>query len=237
MLGHSTFLGFAYEALRWGPLLVGIPLLERTGPRRVVGHGIVTANAVFLLVDGLGNLHSVGNVWSWLQLVLAVTLLVVLGIRLWPFAEVPRRVTLVPPTQRPLAWVTIGAAVAELILLVAAVPYVDVAGFDGSFTISGVIGLVAGLLAVVPWAGLCVLAVLVRTVTAPQRLFLTAAIVAYAGPELFFMLGSLLLGSNFTYVGDDVWGPNVSAPWFALLHGVVTAALAGSAIARIYRRV
>ena len=237
MLGHSTFLGFGYEALRWGPLLVGIPLLERTGPRRVVGHGLVTANAVFLLVDSLGSLHSVGNVWSWLQLVLAAALIVLLGIRLWPFDQVPRRVTLVPPTRRPLAWVTIGAAVVELILLVAAVPYVDAAGFDSSFTISGVGGLVAGLLAVVPWAGLCVLAVLARTVTAPQRLFVTAAIVAYAAPEVFFMLGSLLLGDTFTYVGDDVWGPHVNAPWFALLHAVVTAALAGSAIAGVHRRV
>ncbi|GAA3439080.1 caspase family protein [Kutzneria kofuensis] len=237
MLGHSTFLGFVYEALRWGPLLISIPLLERSGPQRVVGHGVVTANAVFLLVDGLGSVHSVGNVWSWLQLALAATLVVVLAIRLWPFDQVPRRVTLVPPTQRPLAWVTIGATVVELILLFAAVPYVDAAGFDSSFTIGGVLGLVAGLLAVVPWAGLCLLAVLARTVTAPQRLFLTTAIVAYAGPEVFFMLGSLLLGANFTYVGDDVWGPDVTAPWFALLHGVVTAALAGSAVARVYRRV
>jgi uncharacterized caspase-like protein len=236
MLGHSTFLGIAYEALRWGPLLVGIPLLERTGPPRIVGHGIVTANAVFLLVDSLGSLHSLGNVWSWLQLVLAAALIVVLGIRLWPFDQVPRRVTLVPPTQRPLAWVTIGAAVVELILLFAAVPYVNSAGFDDSFTIGGVVGLVAGLLAVVPWVGLCVLAVLARTVTAPQRLFVTAAIVAYAGPEVFFMLGSLLLGDTFTYVGDDVWGSHLTAPWFALLHGVVTAVLAGSAIARVSRR-
>ena len=232
MLGQSTFLGFLYEVLRWGPLFVGIRLLDRDGPRRVVGHGLVAANAAFLLVDGLAEVHSVGSAWAWLQLALAAALVVVLSIRLWPFEQVPRRLALVPPTQRPLAWVTIGGAVVELILLVSAVPYED-----GSFTISGVIGLVAGLLAVVPWVGLCVLAVLARTLSSAQRLFVTAAVAAYAGPEVFFMLGSLLLGANFSYVGDDVWGGNGIAPWFALMHGVVTAVLAGSAVARVYRRV
>jgi len=232
MLGQATFLGFLYEVLRFGPLFVGIRLLDRDGPRRVVGHGLVAANATFLLVDGLGNVHSAGSAWSWLQLALAAALVVVLAIRLWPFEQVPRRLTLVPPTQRPLAWVTIGAAVVELILLVSAVPTES-----GSFTVSGVMGLVAGLLAVLPWAGLCVLAVLTRTLSAAQRLFATAAIAAYAGPEVLFMLGSILLGANFTYVGDDVWDSHGTAVWFPLLHALVTATLAGSAVARVYRRV
>ncbi|MFI9383751.1 caspase family protein [Kutzneria sp. NPDC052558] len=235
-LGASTLLGVVYDALRFVPLFVGIRLLDRDGPRQVVGHALVFANAVFALAVGLTNVHTDGTLLAWLGLALAVALLVVLGIRLWPFEQVPRRLTLVPPTQRPLAWVTIGATVAELILLVAAVPYDD-GDVTGTFTIGGWIGLVAGLVAVVPWAGLCVLAVLTRTLTAPQRLFVTAAVVAYAGPEVFFMLGSLLLGTHFTYVGDSVWGAHGIAPWFALLHAVVTAALAGSTIARVYRQV
>ncbi|MFC0437436.1 caspase family protein [Kutzneria buriramensis] len=232
MLESATFLGFLYEVLRWGPLLVGIRLMEGDGFRRPVGYGMVAANAVFLLVDGLGNVHTTGGIWSWLQLALAVAVVAVLGIRLWPFEQVPRRIALVPPTQRPLAWVTIGAAAVELILLLSAIP-TDA----GSFTIGGVMGPVAGLLAVVPWAGLCVLVVLARTVSAPQRLFVTAAVVAYAGPEVVFMLGSILLGANFTYVGDDVWDAQGTAAWFPLLHAAVTTALAGTAVARVYRRV
>ena len=69
------------------------------------------------------------------------------------------------------------------------------------------------------------------------RQLLTAAVAAYAVPEVYFMLGSILLGANFTYVGDDVWAAHGAAPWFALLHAVVTAALAGSTVARVYRRV
>ncbi|WP_211767315.1 caspase family protein [Kutzneria sp. CA-103260] len=232
MLSQATFLGFLYEALRFGPLLVGIRLLDRDGPRRVVGHGLVAANSAFLLADALAGVYSVGSAWSWLQLALAAALVVVLAIRLWPFDQVPRRLSLVPPTKRPIAWVTIGAALVELILLVSAVPTED-----GTFTISRVIGLIAGLLVVVPWAALCVLTVLTRALTAAQRLFVTAAIVAYAGPEIYYMLGSLLLGANFTYVGDDVWDGHGTVVWFPLLHAVVTAAVAGSAVVRVYRQV
>ncbi|EWM11329.1 hypothetical protein [Kutzneria sp. 744] len=234
MLEKSTFLGFAYEVLRWAPLFVGIRLLDRDGPRRVIAHGIVAANAVFLLVDGLGSVHSIGSVWSWLQLALAAALVVVLAIRLWPFEQVPRRPALVSPTRRPLAWVTVGAASAELVLLVAAVPFDD-GEISGTFTVGGVIGLVAGLLAVVPWAGMCVLAVLSRHLSAAQRLFVTAAVLAWAVPEVFFMLGSLLLGAAFRYVGDDVWGGHGIVAWFALLHAVITAALAGSTVVLLRR--
>jgi hypothetical protein len=232
MLSSATFLGFLYEVLRCGLLLVGIRLMEGDGVRRPVGYGLVAANVVFLLVDGLGNVHTTGDVWAWLQLALAVAIVAVLGIRLWPFEQVPRRLALVPPTQRPLAWVTIGAAAVEMVLLLSAIP-----ADAGSVTIGGVMGPVAGLLAVLPWAGLCVVAVLARTVSAPQRLFVTAAVVAYAGPEVFFMLGSILLGANFTYVGDDVWDPHGTAAWFPLLHAAATIALAGTAVARLHRRV
>jgi hypothetical protein len=114
------------------------------------------------------------------------------------------------------------------------VPFDD-GEISGTFTIGGVIGLVAGLLAVAPWAGMCVLAVLARHLSAAQRLFVTAAVLAWAVPEVFFMLGSLLFGATFRYVGDDVWGGHGVAAWFALLHAVITAALAGSTVVLLRR--
>ncbi|MEV6605273.1 hypothetical protein [Kutzneria sp. NPDC051319] len=70
---------------------------------------------------------------------------------------------------------TTAAAAAELVLLVAAVPFGD-GEISGTFTVGGVIG----LLAVVPWAGMCVLAVLSRHLSAAQRLFVTAAVITAA---------------------------------------------------------
>lgn len=61
-----------------------------------------------------------------------------------------------------------------------------------------------------------------------QRIFVGAMILAYAGPELYFMLGSLLLGDQFTYFGNFVWGSGSSGGWFALAQATVLATLVTS---------
>jgi hypothetical protein len=57
--------------------------------------------------------------------------------------------------------------------------------------------------------------------------FVTAAIAAYFGPELYFFLGSLLVSSHFAYLGTAVYSfsGEVSA-WFLLAQVVATLATA-----------
>jgi hypothetical protein len=143
-----------------------------------------------------------------------------LVIRGWPFAAVPRRLPIVPPTQRPLAYVTLAAAAALFFLLFVAVPF--------SPYRSGTIIDIMGALAVIPIAGLCCAVALAESLEKNQQIFVGAMILAYAGPELYFMLGSLLLGAQFTYLGDDAWGPGLSASGFVLIQAVVLVALVTS---------
>ncbi|GAA0617806.1 hypothetical protein GCM10010174_39810 [Kutzneria viridogrisea] len=223
MLHASSLLGLLYNVLLFGLLATGLVLMEREGSQRVVGHGIVTAYAAFFLADGVISLHGRSSAVAWLEFLAVVAFLAALGIRLWPLREVPRRLDLVPPTVRPLAWVPIGAAALQLFLLFVAIPSQEY----GS-TLADATGVLGGLLAVLPTAGLCLYAVLSRRLTADQNLFVRAALVTLVAPELFLMLSSLLMGPAFTYLGNDVWGAGLSAGWWVLLRAIVLAAQAGT---------
>jgi len=78
---------------------------------------------------------------------------------------------------------------------------------------------------VVPVAALCVLVALTEPLDEPRRTFVTAVVIGFFGPELYLMLASLVLGTNYTYVGDDVGFPGISAVWYVLLNAVMFVAI------------
>jgi hypothetical protein len=77
--------------------------------------------------------------------------------------------------------------------------------------------------------------VLTDTVTTQHRTFVTATLLAYCGPELYFLLGSLLVSPQFSYFGDNVWARNVSAVWFVLAQGAATAVLAAATLLFLWK--
>jgi hypothetical protein len=112
----------------------------------------------------------------------------------------------------------------QLVLLFVAVPFTR-DGFAFTFTVSAANGALGTLLFVVPVAALCVLVALTEPLDEPRRRFVTAVVVAFLGPELYLMLASLVLGTSYTYVGDDTGGPGITAIWYVLLNAAVFAAI------------
>ncbi|MCI2417889.1 NB-ARC domain-containing protein [Saccharopolyspora sp. K220] len=223
MIVASSFLGFGYFVLRLALLFGGLVLMERSGARGVIGSGLAVASAVYVLVDALATIHSVADVWGWLEFFAVILFGVVFAMRLAPFRDVPRPERIVPPTRRPLAYVVLGAAAVQFILLFAAIPTEY-----GSTTIMAGVGALGALLPVVAIGGLCVAAVLADGGDEAQRTFVTSVVMAYVAPELLLMLGSLLLGPQFTYLGSGFWGTgSTSAAWvfFVLAQAVSAAAL------------
>jgi hypothetical protein len=221
LLHASSFLGVGYYLVRFALLFAAISLIHWAGPHRTIGWGVATATAAYFLTDAVGNLHSSATAAVWLQFLSVIVFTGLLVIRGWPFAAVPRRLPIVPPTQRPLAYVTLAAAAALFFLFFVAVPFSPYR----SGTIIDIVGALAALLAVILIAGLCCAVALAESLEKNQQIFVGAMILAYAGPELYFMLGSLLLGAQFTYLGDDAWDPGLSASGFVLIQAVVLVAL------------
>jgi hypothetical protein len=223
MIAASSFLGLGYFLIRFALLFAGLVLMGRPGGHGVIGSGLVVANAVYCLVDALVSIHSEADIWGWLEFFAVIVFTVLLVMRLAPFSGVPRRARIVPPTQRPLAYVVLGAVAVQFVLLFAAIP-LDY----GSTTIIGGVGALGALLPVVAIGGLCVAAAITEAGDESQRVFVTSVVAAYVGPELVLILGSLLLGEQFTYLGGGFWG--TGAGWgvwgaFALAQAVAGAAL------------
>jgi NB-ARC domain-containing protein len=223
MIAASSFLGLGYFLIRFALLFVGLVLMGRSGGHGVLGSGLVVANAVYCLVDALVSIHGNADIWSWLEFFAVIVFTVLLAMRLAPFSGVPRRASIVPPTRRPLAYVVLGAFAVQFVLLFAAIP-VDY----GSTTIIGGVGALGALLPVVAIGGLCVATALTEAGDESQRVFVTSVVAAYIGPELMLVLGSLLLGEQFTYLGGGFWGTDAGwSAWgaFALAQAVAGAAL------------
>ena len=164
---------------------------------------------------------------SWLQFLAVLAFIGILGIRAWPFAQLPHRLSIVPPTYRPLAYLTLGSAAALLFSLFVAIP-------SAAGTMVDSLGPLGVLLAVFPIA-LCCAVALANSVDETQRTFVGVLLLAYAGPELYFMLGSLLLGDQFTYLGNTVGGSGLSAGWFVVIQATLLATLTASTF-RILRQ-
>ncbi len=144
LLHASSFLGVGYYLVRFALLFAAISLIHWAGPHRTIGWGVATATAAYFLTDAVGNLHSSATAAVWLQFLSVIVFTGLLVIRGWPFAAVPRRLPIVPPTQRPLAYVTLAAAAALIFLFFVAVPFSPYR----SGTIIDIVGALAALLAV-----------------------------------------------------------------------------------------
>jgi uncharacterized caspase-like protein len=237
-LGASGALGAGYYLIRSGLLLAAIVLAGRPGPWRAAGRGIAAASIVFFLTDAVSGVHNGVTSWAWIEFLAVVTFAALLVVPLWPFAAKPPPLRALSPAGRPLSLVPLAAAGAQFVLLFmsfqAAAPE-DGITIPESATIVGMGGTLAALLAVVPVAGLCVFVALTEPTGGSQRAFAVAAVSAYFGPELYLMLGSLISGPNFTYLGDDAWAPGPSSGWFVVLQAAVAAALAVSTLTLLLR--
>lgn len=225
-LGASGVLGAGYYVIRSALLLAAIVLIGRTGPWRAAGAGIAAASTVFFLTDAVSSIHGGFTSLAWIEFLAVITFAGLLVIRLWPLAAKPPRLRIISPADRPLSFVPLAAAGAQFILLFKS--------FQGGTTIASS-GTLSALLAVVP-AGLCVIVALTDLTGSSQRAFAAAAIGAYFGPELYFMLGSLISGTNFAYLGATIWTQDQSAGWFVFLQAAVAAALAVSTLMLLLRK-
>jgi hypothetical protein len=223
-IGGAGLIGVGYLALRVAVLIAAVVFLVRTEDRRPVGVGFAAATAVFVLGDSLGWLYSAPTVWAWLYLLATLCNLGVLSVRFWPFRELRRKPRFIVPATRPLAFLVLGGVFGQLVLLFVAVPFTR-DGFAYTLTVSGANGALGTLLFVVPVAALCVLVALTEPLDEPRRTFVTAVVVGFFGPELYLMLTSLVLGTHFTYLGDDVVGPGFTALWYVLLNAVMFVAI------------
>jgi hypothetical protein len=139
-----------------------------------------------------------------------------------------RRPPQAPPTGKPLAYLVLAGAAAQTFLVFAV--------NTGFGTIAGTCGGLAAVLGLVPPAGLCVAATLTEKLDRLQAGFIVAATAAYFGPELYFYLGSLLVSSDFAYLGTAVFSSRGVAVWFLLAQIAATLATAVPAV-MIVRRV
>lgn len=227
-LHQSSFVGVGFFLLRAALLGLGVVLLSGTEHRRPVGTGLFAASVVYFLSDSLELLFGGPDVFSWLEFLATALLAAGLVWRHWPVTALPRHLKLVAPAQRPLAYLCMGAAAGQLLMLFVAVP-------GGNGTLVDLSGLPGSLIAVVPMSALCVATVLSEVREAAQRLMITAAVAAYYGPEVYFLVASLLLGRHYTYLGADTAGFGLSAAGFVLAQAVVDAALALSTLVLLRR--
>jgi len=219
-LPESTMIGLGYYIIRAALLFAGITLLTRPGQQRAVGWGITAASVSYFLTDAVASLNTASGAFNWLEFFAAAVFTALLAMRLWPFPALPRRASLVAPGNRPLPWAVLAAVAAGIFMLFVSVPNVE----SVSVTIEDSTGILGGLLAVIPISGLCVAVALVGADLA-QQTFAAAAILAYLAPEVCFMLGSLLLGTQYTYLGDDTGGPGLTAGWFVVAQAAVACTL------------
>jgi len=237
-LGASGGLGAGYYLIRFALLLAAIVLVGRPGPWRVAGTGIAAASIVFFLTDAVSGIHNHGTSWAWIEFLAVITFAGLLVIPLWPSAAKPPPLRIISPADRPLSFVPLAAAGSQFILLFQsfqAATIQDGLTIPEAFTIADINGTLSALLAVVPIAGACVIVALTDLAGKSQRAFAVAAISAYFGPELYFMLGSLISGPNFAYMGDDAWAPGQFASWFVFLQAAVAGALAVSTLMLLLR--
>jgi adenosylhomocysteine nucleosidase len=219
VLSAGDLFAAGYLMARFALLFIALWLVGRPGRAGAVGIGMTAASTAFLLAHAMAAVHDGGSPSGWLELFTVLGWVGLLAVRFWPFSFVPRQARVVPPTRRPVAYCVLGSAGVQVALLFVALPPPDL--FYEPFTLAEAAGLPAALLAVVPMAGLCAAAALTAgtdDVTGPA---VAAATWTYFGPEMYFLLSSLILGPGFTYLGANVWREDLNASWFVLLQAVV----------------
>lgn len=224
VLTGSSLVGVGYFALRAALLLLGIYYLHRSESRRTLGLGILGASAVYFLADSVELLHSRADVFAWLEFLAVSGLIAGLVVGHWPFSSVPRRLPLRPPTSRRLTGLVLAALAVQLLLLFVSVSVDSYLGVT-SYTIGDLAGPLGCAVAVLPMSALCVAVAVGEVTDGDQRTVISWAIAAYYVPELYFLLASLLLGHQYTYIGADVAVVNLTSTWFVLLQAAATGAL------------
>ncbi|RKT86828.1 NB-ARC domain-containing protein [Saccharopolyspora antimicrobica] len=233
VIAASSFFGLGYLLIRFGLLVVGLVWLERDGARGATGAGLSVGTAVFFVVDSLTSLHGAATVWAWLYFFAVIAFTAALASRLAPLRRVFRRRRLVRPSGRPLAYVVLGAVAVQFVLLFAGLPLEY-----GSTTVITGLGALGALLPVVSIGGLCAAVALTEVSDQQERSLAGAVVVAYHGPEVLLILSSLLLGTQFTYLGGGYWATDVEfAAWtvFAVAQAVLAAASTGATLALLRR--
>jgi hypothetical protein len=213
----SGVLGIGYYMIRFALLFTGIILITSPGTRLPAGLGVLGATVGYFATDAVVTLHGSTGPRAWLEFLAVIAFAGLLVLRLRPSPGVLRRLHLIPPTG-PLSYIVLAAAAAQFILLFVASP-------SGYGSIADNIGPIGALLGLAPTC-LCVVTALTRRWDQPQRSFVAAAVAAYFGPELYFLLGSVLLGPNFSYLGTAFYSSGEEHTWFVLAQAVAVLAVA-----------
>jgi hypothetical protein len=221
ILEASGLLGIGYFVLRFSILFAGITLLIRDGTHRSAGWGLSAATVCYFAVAAVTGLHSQASSSAWLEFAAVAAFAGALVLRLRPYLGLLRRRPVAPPTGSPLANLVLGGAALQALLLFVV--------NHGQGTVANCSGGLAAVLSLVPATGLCVATALTPVLDRQEATFVTAAIAAYFGPELYFFLGSLLVSSHFAYLGTACYdisgefdiGGEVSA-WFLLAQVAAT---------------
>jgi hypothetical protein len=228
LINVAGVFGIGYLLLHVAVLVGAVVLMTtRTTDRQPAGVGLAAAMAVVLFGDAIASLYSTPTVGYWLYFLATLGYLGVLGARFWPFPELRRAPRFIAPATRPLSFLVLGGAFGQLILLFVGIPYAcpDPDFSSCTYTVSGQNGPLGILLFVLPITALCVLVAITEPLDGPRRSFVAAAVIGFFGPELFLMLTSLVLGSRYSYVGDDLGGSGITAPWFVLLNAAMFVAV------------
>ncbi|MGK5498314.1 caspase family protein [Streptomyces sp. URMC 125] len=225
-LGEANLVGAGFFLLRSVLLLVGTLLLDRSGTRGAVGRGLVAGSAVYHLADGLSLLAVHSDVYALLGLAATVLLLAGLALRLWPHHAALGRLKPTALVGNRLVYIVSAALAGRFLMLIVVLPGTDATAVDA-------IGLPAALCAVLPMGLLCVAATAAGLRDALPRVFVIAAVTAYYGPELYFLLGSLFAG-EYVYAGNALVTP-YPAPGYILAQAALTAVLALATAVPLWR--
>ncbi|MCO1578724.1 hypothetical protein M8C13_23500 [Crossiella sp. SN42] len=226
-LGIATLLAVLYLAARFTLMFLGLTWLRHPNDRAHLGLGLLAGSTLGSAADALTSIHARGDILAWLQFLAVAALIALLLLRLTPFPKLSRP-AVVPPTRRPLAYGVLTALAVQFILLFVAIP--------NGYSTASLTTRAGALGALLPWAALGALCLLVALTTLPNprlRAFTPAALLAHTVPELFLYLGSLLMGDNFTYVGSSVAVTGPSPVLYPLLQTAALAALVGCTLAML----
>nr|WP_238420537.1 caspase family protein [Streptomyces taklimakanensis] len=225
-LTGANLVGAGFFLLRSALLLVGVLLLDRPGTKGAVGRGLVAASTVYHLADGLSLLAAHSDVYALLGLSATVLLLAGLALRLWPHRAALGRLRPTELVGNRLVYIVSAALAGRFLMLFVALPETGVTTVDA-------IGLPAALCAVLPMGLLCVAAASAELRDALPRVFVVAAVAAYYGPELYFLLGSLFAG-EYVYVGNALVS-RYPAPGYILVQAAFAAVLALATAVPLWR--
>lgn len=216
-LEASGLLGALYFLLRFAALGAGLSLMRRSGPRGALGAGLAAGTSAYLLTDALVSINASGRVLVWLELLTSLLFAALLWLRIQPVRNRPRRLGVVLPARRPVAF---GALVGVALWFVLLFTAIDLDEYT-SITLIQAGGALGALLPVIVIGGICAIVALTEITGEIHRLFIAATVTAYLLPELFMLVGSLALGDRMAYFGGGVFASGVSSSTHSVIQTVI----------------